>query len=166
MHQTGAMRRCQPRRHGPGDRQRSLQRQRTTRQPRSQRFALVARHGDEIAAVGGLPHLVDGRNVGMVERRCRLGLRQYPLRPALVASDPRSHELERHGTVEVAVARRIHNAHPTAIKLTDDVERPHRGARRQDCFRFQHQVRGRSYACVEQPGTVRIGGNHLTQRLE
>ncbi len=113
------VRRIQPVGHFDGQRQQGLQLQRTAHDRVLQRHAVQEFHGDESLAVL-LINFVDGADVGMVERRCRLRLPLKAAERLRVAGNLSGKELERDEAVQLHILGFVHHAHTAAAKLFEN----------------------------------------------
>jgi hypothetical protein len=90
-----------------------------------QALALDVLHDDEVRAVGLAP-VVDADDVGVVQRRGRLGLAPEPLDEAGVGGQRREQHLDRHGPVEHLVTGQVDLGHAAApeppVQLVTPVE--------------------------------------------
>ena len=84
-----------------------------------QRQAVEELHDDEGAAVF-LADVVDGADVGMVQRRRSLRLAPEALQSLRVLGHVFGQELERDETVEPGVLGLVHDAHSAAAQLAND----------------------------------------------
>src|SRR5208283_6056663 len=76
-------------------------------------------HGDKGSPVGFV-NLIDGADVGVVQRGCGLG---FPLKTAqghCVLGEVVGKELQGDVAAELQVFRLVHNTHPAAAELLDD----------------------------------------------
>ena len=111
-----------------GDIEGLVQRQRPPLDPLLQRLALVVRHHEVELAVGRLVDLVDGADVGVVQRRGRLGFLQEPLLGRLVAGQVRREELDGDLALEAGVLGRVDDPHAAVAEFGADRVRAERGA--------------------------------------
>ena len=77
-------------------------------------------HGDE-QVPADVAHVVDGDDVGMLERRCRLGLVQEPLAQVILPGDGVVHDLDGDGPVEDGIPGLVHDTHRALAYELDDV---------------------------------------------
>jgi len=84
-----------------------------------QRHAVEELHGDERVAVLVI-NLVDGADVGMIQRRGRLGLALKTGERLLVFGNLIGEELESHKPAELHILGLVHHAHAAAAELLDD----------------------------------------------
>ena len=76
-------------------------------------------HGDEGFAIG-LVDFINGADIGMIERRGRLGLTNEAAVGVLVLEQVGSEELQGHETVELCVLGLVDHAHPALADFLDD----------------------------------------------
>ena len=93
----------------------------------AQRPAFQEGHDDERPPVG-LVDLVNGADVGMVERGGGLGFALEALAAFVVAEQVRREEFEGDGPVEFRVCGFVHHAHPAFTELVGDAVVRDRGA--------------------------------------
>ena len=91
---------------------------------RVERLALHVLHHDEVEAVG-LGDVVDGDDVGVVERRGRLGLLHETPLALRVGHLVGGEDLDGDEAVEVGVAGLVDDAHAAFAELLEDVEVQH-----------------------------------------
>ena len=127
MHDAGAVRLSQPLADLRGDVDGLVQRQRPPLDPLLQCLALVVRHHEVELAVGGLVDLGNGADVGMVQRRGRLGFLEEPLLGRLVAGQARREELDGDLALQARVLSRINDPHAAVAELGSDRIRAERG---------------------------------------
>ena len=84
-----------------------------------QRAALEQLHRDERAALV-LVHLVDGADVGMVQRRGRARLAQEALGRLRIVRAVLRQELQRHAAGQLDVLGQIHDAHAAGAERVED----------------------------------------------
>ena len=85
-----------------------------------QRHAIQKFHGDERLAVL-LANVVDGANVGMVQRRSRLRFTPKAFQRLSVVGHIFGQKLEGYEAVQPGILGLIHHTHATAAELVDDV---------------------------------------------
>ena len=81
--------------------------------------------------------LVDGNDMGMVQARSRFGFHSEALHQVGRRQGARGHHLERHKPVQGFLPRPIHDPHPAASHLTQQLVVPEepQGRRREGCGR-------------------------------
>src|SRR5262249_28071142 len=84
-----------------------------------QRFALQELHRDEMAALG-LADLIDGADIGVIERGCGARLALETLQCSRVVLHLRRQEFEGYVPSEIQVFRLVHHAHTPAAQLRQD----------------------------------------------
>ena len=106
--------------------QHRVQAQRAPTEAILQRRALQVLHGDERSPVL-FADVVDGADVGVVERRCGAGLALKTAQRLGITRQFSRDELERNGTVQAQILGLVHHAHAAAAEPRDDAvvrERP------------------------------------------
>jgi hypothetical protein len=100
-----------------------LESQRTPRDRLPERLALVVGHHEIELAVGRLIDLVDGADIGMVERRGGPRLPQKPLLGPLITREVRREHFDRHDAVEARIAGPVHRPHAAGPEWGNDFVR-------------------------------------------
>ena len=85
-----------------------------------ERRSLDHLHGEEVRRLG-LLEAIDGRDVGMVERRQHPRLTLEASQPFGVGADVLRQRLDRDVAPELDVARAIHHAHPSRTQGREDL---------------------------------------------
>src|SRR5690606_27955801 len=98
------------------DRERVGERERTARDTLRQRLAIVVRHRHVELAVARLADLVDRADVRMLQRRCRLRLRDEARLRIAVRAEVWREKLELYDAVESGIACPIDHADPAAAQ--------------------------------------------------
>jgi hypothetical protein len=101
------------------DRERLVQRHRAFGDEVGKRGSFHELH-HEGAAVAGSFEAVDGRDVGMIERRERFGLAREARHAVGILLPRRRQDLDRHVTAKVHVGGAVHFAHPTGADQGGD----------------------------------------------
>jgi hypothetical protein len=111
------------RRQPVGDRRREIdgleERQGTLRQAGSKRVA-GQQLGDDVGSAAIVADVIERQDVGMRERRDRLGFSLEPIERGAVGCESRRQDLDRHLAIEPRIAGAIHLAHPAFANLGDD----------------------------------------------
>ena len=102
-----------------GDVEQGLAVQRAAGNAVLQRLAIQELHGNEWLSLG-LADLIDGADVGMIERRCRAGLAAEALQRLRVLGYVRRKEFESYETAEFSVFGLVDDTHPPAAQLLGD----------------------------------------------
>jgi hypothetical protein len=82
----------------------------------AQRLAVNELHGDEVRPVA-LTNLMDGRNVGMIERSRSFRFLNETAHAVLVCREVGGKNLQRNLAIEFCVLRQIHLAHPARAEF-------------------------------------------------
>ena len=85
-----------------------------------ERLALNQLHGDEVFAIG-FANFIDGRNVGMIQRRSRACFELEPLERLLVLGQVLRQELQRYAPAEMEVLRDPNGSHAARAKALDQL---------------------------------------------
>ena len=102
-----------------GQREQGIEFERMARDHMLQRRAIQKLHDDERLAIL-FANVVDGADVGMVERRGRFRLPAKPFKCLMVAGHVFRQKLEGHKPVEAGVLRFVNHTHAPATELRDD----------------------------------------------
>ena len=120
MDDPALVRRLQPLGDLEEQRNRFVHRDRPSRDPLREVFALHQLHDQEPCVAVGLKSM-NGRNVRMVQGGERLRLALEPSQPLLVFGERFRQHLDRHLTLELRVARPIHLSHAARTERAKDL---------------------------------------------
>ncbi len=114
----------------PRDRQRLVERDRTARDAIGERRSFDHLEHERRQMIGRL-EAVDGRDVGMIERRQEIGFAREARQALGIAGEERRQNLERDVARQLAVAGAVDFAHPAGADQGDDLVGAEAGAGRQ-----------------------------------